>query len=65
MEIMGELSEAVVCKLDNTTCFKANTWVSGDGTLEAFWYEDGNRITHFFKANGEQIGSWKRYKLKR
>ncbi len=65
MDTMGALSEAVVCKLDNSVCYRANTWISSDGTLEAFWQEGGLRVTHFFKANGEQIGSWKRYKLKR
>ena len=64
MDTMGALSEAVVCKLDNSVCYKANTWISSDGMLEAFWHEDGQRITHFFKANGEQIGTWKRYRLK-
>ena len=61
---MGVLSEAIVCRLDDSACYKANTWSSADGSLEAFWTEGGHRVTHFFTAAGDQIGAWKRYRLK-
>ena len=60
---MGVLSEAIVCKTDDSACYKANTWISADGSFEAFWQENGHRVTHFFTANGEQLGTWKRYRL--
>ena len=60
---MGVLSEAIVCKLDDSACYRANTWISADGNFEAFWQEGGQRVTQFFTTNGEQIGTWKRYRL--
>lgn len=54
----------MICRKDGSACYNAYVWTSSDGRLEAFWYEDGQRVTKFFEPNGEQVGSWKQYVLK-
>ena len=60
---MGVLTEAVVIRVDTGQKYKALSWLRDDGSFEAFWYEDGVRVTFFFQCNGKQVGMWKQYEL--
>ena len=60
---MGVLTEAIVSRIDSGQKFKAFSWLRDDGTFEAFWHEEGVRVTFFFQCNGKQIGMWKQYEL--
>ena len=63
MAKMGILQECMIHRLDGSDSFKGHSWAREDGTLEAFWYEEGNRITHFFYANGQPMGFWNKYRI--
>lgn len=61
---MGILSEVLVIRLSDNEMFKGHSWTREDGSLEAFWYEGGERINMFFDSKGIQQGVWKKYKLR-
>ena len=63
LEKMGILSEVVVTRTYDNVSFKGHSWTREDGSFEAFWYEDGNRLTMFFDCNGLQKGAWKKYRI--
>ena len=61
---MGHLEEVSICKIDSTTCYKGHAWTCEDGSLEAFWFEGGKRLTQSFDVKGTQLGVWRKYLLR-
>ena len=59
---MGTLVEVSIYHIGNNAPFKGWAWSHEDGTLEAFWYEEGARHTFFFNADGTQLRG-KKYRL--
>lgn len=59
---MGTLVEVTIRHLSDHAAFDGWAWSHEDGTLEAFWYEEGARHTFFFNADGKQLRG-KKYAL--
>jgi len=61
---MGTIQIADVLRLRDGVKIECHAWTREDGSYEAFWHEDGTRLTFFFDADGEQQIAWmKQYKL--